>query len=188
VPNSKELKAGVKSLLAAFRKLRQSTFWKRQVSGGAAVIEIKGSEGHWHCHIHAVIFSPFIPVRQISKHWKRHSGGFIVWIKLIPLGAVVGYLTKYLAKSSVDEIYMMQVSDALKGVRMFIPFGSWYAGLKVLPKPHCICKRCKGTVWMCIDFGTFKVIDDPPPTPALPPPAPALPMPSYFTFARQRSR
>jgi hypothetical protein len=177
-----ELKAGVKSLLAAFRRLRQSSFWKHQVSGGAAVIEVTGSKGSWHIHIHAVIYAPYIPVRRISKQWLKHSGGSIVWISKIPISAAVAYLTKYLSKQAVADDCLVELSDALKGVRMFIPFGSFHAGLKGLKKHRCKCKHCGGENWCCLDFGNYQVVPDLPGSVAPQPLPQRSSMPAHLTF------
>ena len=160
VPNSDDLKAGVKSLMVAFRRLRQQHWWKSYVDGGAFVIEITGRKGAWHIHIHAIIAARYIPVRQLSRHWERVSGGKIVWIKKIPSSAVIAYLTKYLTKIDVPDDDALMASDALRGVRLFQPIGSWH-GMKVVIVNHaCKCASCGGDRWMVIDRPRYLIVQD----------------------------
>lgn len=57
--------------------------------------------GRYHPHIHLLVWSRFVPARQLSKRWEEWGGGSIVDVRNIVEndGAkAVAYLLKYLAK------------------------------------------------------------------------------------------
>ena len=176
IPNSENLRLGVKALMEAFRRLRQQRWWKSYVDGGAFVVEITGHKGAWHIHIHAIISARFIPVRLLSKRWEKVSGGKIVWIKRIPTSACVLYLTKYLSKIATEDNEDFEVSDALKGIRLFQPIGAWH-NLKLAHVKHpykCTC--CGGTHWMVIDRPRLLISEN---VTAQPPPASEFKNPNH---------
>lgn len=147
VPNQQYCDDMVKHLIKSFRKLRQRAAWKNRVLGGAYVLEITGRPNNWHVHIHAIIVSRYFDWDQIFKLWLGCSGGRGVFIQNIPAGQVTRYLTKYLSKPSVPDMVLEDVNWALKGTRLFSPFGDWHAlNLKYLV-PKCLCKECGGANW-----------------------------------------
>lgn len=161
IPNSTDLRLGVKSIMASFRRLRQTQFWRNYVHGGAFVIEITGKVGAYHIHIHAIVHAKFIPHSQLMKHWEAVSGGFIVWVKRIPVAAVVAYLCKYLSKCDDEHPDDRTMSDALKGVRLFQPFGSWHSCERKIPKHKGVCPKCKSSDWVvcCLPFRVWLAPD-----------------------------
>jgi len=165
-PNSSDLQAGVKQIMASFRRLRQTQFWRKYVDGGASVIEITGKKGAYHVHIHAVIHSRFIPQRLLSKMWEASSGGSIVWITRIPVAAVVSYLTKYLSKGVDVPDDDVEMSNALRGVRLFQPFGTWHSPERKIPKHKSVCKICQHSEFGLLALPWVKYFD------AVTPPSP----------------
>lgn len=164
IPNQDDLPKMIIHLVQAFRKIRQTPFWKRHVSGGAFVIEITGKANDWHGHIHCVCQSGFIPWTQLRDLWKRHSGGIGVYITRIPKKAAVNYLTKYLSKSEVSEADQVIVSYSLKGMRFFQPFGLWYKIDRLYPKPKKACRSCNEISPYCLAYemvgGSMSVLKD----------------------------
>lgn len=145
IPNQEDPRAGFKIIQKSFRRLRQRSFWKWKVDGGAWVVEITGQPGRWHVHIHAVLESKFIRHSLLKRHWSEVSPGSIVYIQSIPVDTVVRYLTKYCAKSTVAEAHRIHISHALKGCRLFQPFGSWQSLALSVPKVDYCCPECGGT-------------------------------------------
>lgn len=142
IPNQEDSRAAFKIIQKSFRRLRQRSFWKWKVDGGAWVVEITGRPGRWHVHIHAVLEAQFIRHSLLKRHWSQVSPGNIVYIQAIPVSAVISYLTKYVAKSEVGSEHRVQISRALKGCRLFQPFGSWQALALEVSKVKYVCPEC----------------------------------------------
>lgn len=147
IPKVQDAREGVRTLLSSFRRLRSRPLWRNSVSGGAFILEICGRPGAWHIHAHILLNALYIPVRRLSKLWAQVSPGKIVDIRLAARDRAVTYLTKYLAKASVPDGLQVVVSDALKGTRMFQPFGSWYHALPPDKKVPFKCPCCGGVSW-----------------------------------------
>lgn len=145
IPNSSKLKSAHETLVKSFRKLRQRQFWINKVAGGCYVIETTGRPGNWHVHLHAIIYSRFLPVRTLSKQWSKCSPGRIVHIKNIPLSALLNYVTKYVCKSTLSVTDQFAASKELSGSRLFQPFGTWQAYCESAPKFRYECPICHNT-------------------------------------------
>ena len=152
IPSQPDVFEMVRFLLKSFRKLRQRSFWKKRVDGGAFVLEIKGRPGYWHVHIHIVLMCKFLPFEDLLKIWLGCSGGRGVWIEEIPTNQIVKYLSKYLTKPAVREAELSDVNWALKGLRLFSPFGSWYNLNLQYKKPKAECPECHSTLWLPLDL------------------------------------
>jgi hypothetical protein len=152
IPNQVDLAKMIKHLVKSFRKLRHTDLWKKHVSGGAFVVEVTGKPGDWHGHIHSVVQCSYVPWEKLRDSWEKISGGKGVWISRIPIKAAVLYLSKYLSKSSVAESDMFEVSQSLKGMRFFQPFGSWYHMDRKYPKPLKICSECNSGNSFCLAY------------------------------------
>ena len=139
--------AGVKRIVSAFKRLRQETFWKVASNSGAWVVEVTGSPGRWHIHIHALIVGDFMKQAIISNAWKKLTDAPVVHIKAISVEKGVGYVTKYISKGNFHPDYVEQVAYALKSVRLFNVFGQWHNSKAPKVKLVCTCKRCQGTRW-----------------------------------------
>lgn len=150
--NESDLPIMLSHLVRAFRKLRQRAFWKQYVLGGAFVLEVTGRPGNWHAHIHAVIEARFIPYDTFVRLWLKISGSRGVWIEKLPKKNVIGYLTKYLTKSSVPADITDDVSECLAGLRLFQPFGSWYAVNLTFQTKKPGCPSCGSHDWMPSDI------------------------------------
>ena len=149
--NCKDLPSGIKDLVASFRRLRQRALWKHYVLGGAFVIEIKGRPGNWHPHIHAIIYSYYIPWARLRAAWRQCSGGTAVWISSVSNDRAVGYVTKYITKCDMPPALLDGVSSALRLFRLFTRFGCWHNIVLPALKFDCPCQQCNTTDWM-VDF------------------------------------
>lgn len=151
VRNSGDLSAAVDHLVKSFRRLRQSVWFKRHVSGGAYVIEITGREGNYHPHIHCLIASYFTPFAILKSHWEKCSGSWGVHISEKPARSVANYLTDYITKLPDDVVDSVPMNEALRSRRLYSVFGTWHA-------MHCPkfrmtypCPTCGAGCWYRID-------------------------------------
>lgn len=142
IKNQSNLKRMTRTIVHCFRKLRQTDEWKRKVLGGSFVIEVTGSHGSWHVHLHIIIQAKYWQFAEILKLWMKLSPGRGVYIQNIPQSQVVRYLTKYITKTDVPDCEKEELNDALTGTRLFQPFGTWYALNKLYIKPAQTCPKC----------------------------------------------
>lgn len=142
IPNVSEVKDGYLALTKSFRRLRQRQWFRNRTLGGCWVVEVTGSPGKWHVHAHVMLESRYLPHKVLVALWRSVSPGFIVHIKALPTKAIIGYITKYVSKSEVEEAYQLQVSEGLKGTRLFQAFGSWHAVSCAVKKIEYCCPHC----------------------------------------------
>lgn len=137
----------VRLLQRCFRKLRQRPAWKKRVTGGAFVIEFTHNDSGWHAHIHALIAGDYFPFALLLDEWQAVSKGRGVYIKQIPAGRAVSYVTKYITKAdeklSDDDITL--INRALFGIRLYQPFGEWHGWNISLKLEHPPCPDCEST-------------------------------------------
>lgn len=152
IANRPDLKPMIAHLLKSFRRLRQRKLWKELVSGGCFVVEVTGHRGNWHAHIHAIIYAQFIDWRQLLNLWKKVSGGSHIDIRQVPAKAAIGYVTDYCTKHPVlDPPELLECAQALKNLRLFNPFGSWYSMAREYVKAKSGCPQCGMSDWMPLD-------------------------------------
>ena len=152
IPNGQDLPTMVKKLVKSFRRLRQRAYWKNHVNGGAFVIEITGHPGDWHAHIHAIIEAKYMDWSRLHKLWKSCSGGLGLYLQKISPTKCLNYLCKYLTKSGVTDQTINEMSDALKGSRLFSPFGQWYAINATYINNNNPCPQCNDGDVILNDF------------------------------------
>lgn len=148
VPNSTDPSAQLDLLFSAWRRLRQQAYFKSRIRGGVTFAELTGEPGAWHCHLHVIMVSRFIPVEKLSLAWSRVGPGKIVHIKRIPPGAAVAYLTKYALKSELPEDVQFVVTRLLKGRRLFQPFGNMHGIMSQIDIPRAVCPTCLWSAWI----------------------------------------
>jgi len=157
VENQADPVAQVKRLVASFRRLRQRSFWRRYVSGGAYVIEIKGHPDNWHIHLHVIVSSKFLPWRLLFSNWKQCSFGRGVFIETVSGPAVVRYVTKYVTKQDLPQEDQLEISGILKGFRLFNPFGSWHHLVVVGKRPAFSCPVCGISAFFILSYRTLGI-------------------------------
>lgn len=148
IPNSYKADVGAAYLVACFRKLRQRLFWRRHVVGGAYALDITGSPGRWHVHLHAVIEARFTPWRRLLAEWKRVAKASGVFIQEVPPKYVLSHLTTYVTKNDIPEQYQIIISDALRNYRLFQTFGTWHSIKVHLSHSDFKCPKCSNTTWL----------------------------------------
>lgn len=144
IANMQVLPSMVSSIQQSFRKLRQTKSWKYHVIGGAFVIEVTGEHGNWHVHLHIVIEARYYRWEDLLRLWMKVSTGRGVWINDLQKRNIVNYLTKYLSKNIPPSNDRNEMNDALKGTRLFQPFGSWFGLNREYKKPLFVCEECGG--------------------------------------------
>lgn len=147
IANDPDLKNQVTELIKSFRRLRQRAVWRKHVRGGACIIEVKPGKEGWHAHLHIVIESGFLPFAVLLEEWKAVSSGQGVYIKKIHGSQVVGYITKYLTKEQCTEAEQKKMTDILRGVRLFQPFGNWYGPIQAIKGLRFECPECGNSYW-----------------------------------------
>ena len=154
IPNMENPAEQLKLLRHSFRKLRQRKYWKEKVNGGCVFYEVKkGTDSKYHIHLHAIIESSYIPVRELSKVWEQVSPGSIIDIQWISDKAVVNYITKYTTKSELPLPDQIEASKLLKNCRLFQPFGTWHKiGLQYKHMPYQ-CPDCEICDWYFLPEG-----------------------------------
>lgn len=146
--NCSDVRLGIAHLIKSFRKLRNRAFWGRYVYGGAFVIEVTGRPGDWHPHIHAVVYSLYLPQKKLSQGWRKVSGGTACWINSVAPSKAAHYVTKYISKSNVPSHLLLQLSDELRRFRLFQRFGSWH-NLKLPARIYDYrCESCGRSDWL----------------------------------------
>lgn len=148
IPVQSDLSAAAKILISGFRKLRQRRFWKSRVKGGCYVLEVKGTLGRWHLHLHSLIDSRFLDVYRLSIEWNKCTPGKIVYVKNVPLAAVIHYVTKYICKSNLPLDDQLAASLALRGTRLFQPFGTWEAFSVPSDQFLWCCPKCDHSTFL----------------------------------------
>jgi len=140
--------AQARHLVASFRRLRRTVFWRDSVTGGAFVLEATQGSAGFHIHLHALVYSHFLPFSQVKSLWQKVSGSPGVYITTIPGAAAAAYLTKYLSKSVDDYQSLTALSDALRQFRLFQPFGEFHGKLPGKRTQKCVCPHCGGSIWI----------------------------------------
>jgi len=133
--HNRELQEAIANIVASFRRLRASEYWKHYVEGGLYVMEItRGTQDWWHVHLHAVIDTDFWPLDQLHRAWARASRDdascHIEAVSAERHDAINRYLTQYLTKPFPDALYdnpaiLAAFVAACRGRRMIQAFGSW---------------------------------------------------------------
>jgi hypothetical protein len=152
ITSEENLKPMIDRLRSYFKMLRRTKFWISHVDGGCFVIEITGSPGKWHAHLHILVSASFMQWCTLHKIWKGITKCTGVYIQNIPGKQAINYITKYVTKSECEEMYQYDVSNAIKGLRLFQPFGSWYAVSNSCPKVKPPCPECKTSNWQILEF------------------------------------
>ena len=128
------LRDQISRLYSCFRKLRALRFWRENVDGGAAVLEIRHSwkSDSWHVHLHVLFHGGYVSQRALAAAWWRITGdSYVVDIRLVH-GAkhAAAYVSKYLSKPISTTISgkpakLAELIAACRGRRLVLTFGSW---------------------------------------------------------------
>ena len=116
----------------AFSKLRRQDIWGK-VKGGCVSIEVTNEGRGWHIHGHILADVRWMPAGLLARKWGELVGQDFAIVKVqdVREQSYLNEVTKYVVKASQmakwpgEEIAAF--IGAIRGVRMFAPFGSLYA-------------------------------------------------------------
>lgn len=111
-----------------FRVLRRRPFWRDNVRGGVAVVEVTHGQHGWHPHLHLIALGSYFPQAELSAQWQSITGSHVVDVRVVRSDTVGAYITKYLTKPAKPSVYrdpelLAEAVVALKGSRMVQTFG-----------------------------------------------------------------
>lgn len=129
--NDLPLRDQVTSLLAAFKRLRRTRFWRDRVAGGVRNVEFTMNEKthQWHPHIHLLWRGGYVLHRLLQREWKRITcGSNMVRVnKVKDAQGMTAEMSKYLGKmqhiAHLTPYEIRQYAAATKGLRMIQTFG-----------------------------------------------------------------
>lgn len=128
------LAAQLDRLYRCFSKLRQRSFWKRKVRGGAAFLETTWSDkSHaWHPHLHCLVHGKYLDRSPLSALWLQVTGdSMVIDVRLIRDRLVIArYVTKYVSKPLNNTFVnrpplLDELVTATRRRRLCITFGDW---------------------------------------------------------------
>lgn len=131
-------------LYRSFSALRRCDFWKQEVKGGAAFLELKWQPRleRWHPHLHLMIEARFVPQDQLRAAWFRitKTSNSIDIQRVRDRDNAVNECCKYASKPVThayadDEDLLDEAVRALRGKRFCNAFGTW-RGLKLSAPPE----------------------------------------------------
>lgn len=141
--SSDDLTTILDRLTRCFRLLRNRPIWKKNVSGGCAIIETKvgAGSGEWHSHFHVLLESKFISHAVLADEWEKITGDSRI-VDIRPMqahGGGVQYITKYVTKAGDPSIvlspkHLQEALIAFTSRRLISTFGTW-RGLQLSEKP-----------------------------------------------------
>jgi hypothetical protein len=140
--------AQVDRLLAGFRRLRATAYWKAQVKGGMWVIEFtERKDGTHHVHLHAVVDTPFIKRQWLSDKWREITGdSYITHVKRKSGEQAGYYVAKYATKGpqcGLSRHNPWAIADQLAGRKLVGTFGDVAGFASDDPEPRY---EIKGTL------------------------------------------
>lgn len=115
----------------AFQRLRRQDIWEK-VTGGCVSMEITNEGKGWHVHLHVLADVRWMPGNLLSIKWGELVGQdfAIVHVADAREHTYLNEVTKYVCKASqmakwpAEEIAAF--IGAVRGIRMFAPFGTLY--------------------------------------------------------------
>jgi len=128
------LAAQLDRLFDAFKRLRNRTFWKERVTGGALFFEVtwNAEDLRWHPHLHVILAGSYVPKAMLRLAWQEITGdSAIVDIKIIrDRRHVVSYACKYATKPLHptvirDHDALTECLLAIADRKLISCFGAW---------------------------------------------------------------
>jgi hypothetical protein len=141
--NSKNLQQGIRSLYAAWDRLRRSVRWKRKVRGSIAVLEVTYNKKKqtWHPHLNVLFEGEYFPFEELRQAWTKATlgRGRTAHIKRATPGTefeLIKYTLKIVEEKQVPEgkVYELLIDDplaldeflsAVYGVRRIRTYGTF---------------------------------------------------------------
>lgn len=124
----------VDRLYHSFAALRRTNLWRRTVTAGCSVIEVKRSpdDAAWHVHLHVIVEGKYIAHAALRTLWHAITGdSYVVDVRLVKQDRdVARYVSKYVTKPYGSKIsektgLLAELMHALDGRRLIQAFGDW---------------------------------------------------------------
>jgi len=132
--DDKGLGKNLQKLSRAFKLLKAHPWWRNNVTGGYAFLEITHNPEtqQWHPHFHILAWAKFIPYDQLKQMWTAALGveRAIIWVTRLTDGAAsAAYVTKYLSKGADASVYkdpdvLAEYEIATRGTHFVRAFGA----------------------------------------------------------------
>lgn len=155
--NSEDVAEGMRSLWAAWTKLRRSVCWKRKVRGCIAALEItyNREENTWHPHLNVLFEGDYFPHEELRLAWIEATAlrGEIVWISRVDAGTMremIKYVTK-LSDLIGNVLALDRFLTAVHRKRFIRTYGTFY-GLSVADEENPSRQKC------CPDCGSTNIV------------------------------
>lgn len=153
----------------SFVKFRRAKYVKDRITSGLAVIEVKKSGFNWNVHIHSIIFSKYMDVKNLSLGKK--SNLLSAWNKAVGYDAnldikrilnhksSLSYIFSYIAKDNFKtKEDVLEYYESLSGKRMFFTFGKKGELYALGFKFKSFCKFCGSSYsWESLEIFDFEV-------------------------------
>ena len=177
--NYENLEEGLKNIKESLSKFLRHNYIKERIKAGLYVIEVKGTEGNWNVHIHAIIYGRWIDnkvrnekdsklVKLFMQSSKREVNIHIK--KQNSTRFTLNYMCKYISANKDDfqtSLDMAKYIIVTRKKRLIHTFGEFY-NIEIKSKKQ-ICSHCNQEIEYVIDFEVVCHIEesmnkpDPPP-------------------------
>ena len=143
----------VRRIRRSFKILIKKSYYRNRIVGGIYSIEPKKKLVGWNIHIHILAEGSSVDVFKLSKDWHEITGdSYIVDIRRAWSGlGGLKYIIKYLTKAPETLGCNAEYNQAMRGIRLVSPFGTWYKKIVLLEKEPKICEICGGHNWVSIN-------------------------------------
>ena len=141
----------------AFRKLWHNYLEKK---GAGALVCVEIGDKNRSVHLHVLYFGMFVFWKQLSKEWKKVTGGrWEIDVRLVKGKKGIREVTKYISKGiyreNKDLENMFEIEEALKGMRRIMTYGIFYD--YKLPEPVFTCPVCGCEHWEYVRRYTLNI-------------------------------
>lgn len=154
---------GVKLSLSKLRRRKFASGWK----GGLYSLEVTNTGKGWHVHIHLLVDARWIDQLELAKQWAMVLGQDKAIVKvqdargLDYLKEVAKYVVKGTDLALWQTPHLIELIDALEGVRMFGTFGSLrarraaFAAWKLEQEEREVACPCGCTSWKILSENEY---------------------------------
>jgi hypothetical protein len=115
-----------------------------ECEGAGAYVVLEFGKKHLRPHLHILYYGKYIPVREISKEWKRLTGAGVVDVRIVRGEGGIKEISKYVygmsQKFQNDDSMLNKIEMTLKGIKRTVKYGI-FRGIKE-SKNKIVCEHC----------------------------------------------
>ena len=168
--NYKNIKEGLEHIKKSFSRFLRHNYVKERIRGGLYVVEVKGEEGNWNIHIHAIIYGRYIDNKvrkekdsKVVRLFKQSSKTEVnIHVKKQDSARfTLNYMLKYISANKDDfntSLDMAKYIIATRKKRLIHTFGEFY-NIKI-KKSKCICNKCNQEIEYIIDLEVVLYVEE----------------------------